>query len=90
MTEEIVTGNQTPPEVQRSARAAKGFPTRQLFFTIAFSFLAGVHFANGIRHLRAAGSEHDRVSDFYFSVGWLTVATIAGVRTLKATRPTST
>jgi len=86
MREEVVTRNQARLEVQRSARAAKS----QLFFTIAFSFLAGAQFANGIRHLRAAGIEHDWVSDFFFSVGFLTLATIAGVRTLKATRPTST
>lgn len=88
MTEEAVTGNQTPQEVQRSARAAKG-PAYQLFFTVTFSFLAGAQFANGMRHLRSAGNEYDWVSDFFFSVGWLTLATIAGVRTLKATRPTS-
>ena len=87
MTKEVVTGNQTPQEVQRSARSAKGYPTYQLLFTIAFSFLAGAYFTNGIRHLRAARNEHDWVSDFFFSVVWLTFATIAGVRTLKATRP---
>ena len=88
MTEEVVTANQVPPKVERSARAVKG--TSQLFITIAFSFFGGVHFANGMRHLRVAGNEHDWVSDFFFSIVWLTLATIAGVRTIKATGPTST
>ena len=88
MSEEDVEADQVPPKVERSARALKG--TSQLFMTMAFSFYGGVHFAIAMRHLKAAGNEREWISDFFFSVGWLALATIAGVRLLKATRPSST
>jgi len=85
MTQEVVTSaSETPPTAQRSSKVAKSYPKQWLFTAIARSFLAGMHFAWGLDHSRGAGHEYD---DFFFSAGWLTMAIGAGVRLLKATRP---
>jgi hypothetical protein len=55
-----------------------------VFTAIAFPFLAGMHFTRAVYHSGVAEHEYD---DFFFLVGWLTMAIGAGVRLLKATRP---